>query len=80
VAVSDIRERWRTSPIEATTDWAVEHEHVADALVRLMWGTARRTEAEGDRAPELAGRLLVGGSARGPSVDAASRGANPFHR
>jgi len=26
----DLRERWRTSFIEASTyDWAVEHEHVA---------------------------------------------------
>ena len=36
----DIRERWRTSFIEATTyDWAVEHEHVAGVLGRLIWGT-----------------------------------------
>lgn len=39
MAVSDIRERWRTSLIEATPDWAVEHEHVADVLGRLIWGT-----------------------------------------
>jgi hypothetical protein len=40
VAVPDIRERWRTSLIEATTyDWAVEHEHVAGVLGRLIWGT-----------------------------------------
>ncbi len=39
MAVSDIRERWRTSLIEGTTDWAVEHEHVADVLGRLIWGT-----------------------------------------
>jgi SAM-dependent methyltransferase len=40
VAVPDIRERWRTSFIEATTyDWAVEHEHVAGVLGRLIWGT-----------------------------------------
>jgi hypothetical protein len=32
VAVSDIRERWRTSLIEATTAWA-------DVLGRLIWGT-----------------------------------------
>src|SRR5947209_6218813 len=38
--MSDIRERWRTSFIEATTyDWAVEHEHVAGLLGRLIWGT-----------------------------------------
>jgi ubiquinone/menaquinone biosynthesis C-methylase UbiE len=38
--VSDLRERWRTSLIEATTyDWAVEHEHVAGVLGRLVWGT-----------------------------------------
>jgi len=37
VAVSDIRERWRTSFIEASThDWAVEHEHVAGVLGRLI--------------------------------------------
>lgn len=36
----DLRERWRTSIIEATTyDWAVEHEHVAGVLGRLIWGT-----------------------------------------
>lgn len=36
----DLRERWRTSFIEATTyDWAVEHEHVAGVLGRLIWGT-----------------------------------------
>jgi len=36
----DIRERWRTSFIEATTyDWAVEHEHIAGLLGRLIWGT-----------------------------------------
>lgn len=36
----DIRERWRTSLIEATAyDWAVEHEHVAGLLGRLIWGT-----------------------------------------
>ena len=36
----DIRERWRTSFIEATTyDWAVEREHVAGVLGRLIWGT-----------------------------------------
>jgi ubiquinone/menaquinone biosynthesis C-methylase UbiE len=40
VAVPDIRERWRTSSIEATTyDWAVEHERVAGLLGRLIWGT-----------------------------------------
>ena len=39
MAVSDIRERWRTRLIEATPDWAVEHEHVADVLGRLIWGT-----------------------------------------
>jgi SAM-dependent methyltransferase len=40
VAVPDLRERWRTSFIEATTyDWAVEHEHVAGVLGRLIWGT-----------------------------------------
>ncbi len=36
----DLRERWRTSLIEATTyDWAVEHEHIAGLLGRLIWGT-----------------------------------------
>jgi SAM-dependent methyltransferase len=36
----DPRERWRTSFIEATSyDWAVEHEHVAGVLGRLVWGT-----------------------------------------
>lgn len=36
----DLRERWRTSFIEATTyDWAVEHEHVAGLLGRLIWDT-----------------------------------------
>lgn len=36
----DLRERWRTSLIEATTyDWAVEHERVAGVLGRLIWGT-----------------------------------------
>ena len=36
----DLRERWRTSFIEATTyDWAVEHEHAAGVLGRLIWGT-----------------------------------------
>ena len=36
----DLRERWRTSFIEATTyDWAVEHEHVAGVLGRIVWGT-----------------------------------------
>src|SRR2546421_2822505 len=38
--VPDLRERWRTSLIEATTyDWAVEHEHIAGVLGRLIWGT-----------------------------------------
>src|SRR5438105_5061447 len=36
----DLRERWRTSVIEATTyDWGVEHERVACVLGRLVWGT-----------------------------------------
>lgn len=36
----DLRERWRTSFIEATAyDWTVEHEHVAAVLGRLIWGT-----------------------------------------
>jgi SAM-dependent methyltransferase len=36
----DLRERWRTSFIEATTyDWAVEHEQVACLLGRVIWGT-----------------------------------------
>jgi hypothetical protein len=36
VSVPDIRERWRTSFIEASTyDSAVEHEHVAALLGRL---------------------------------------------
>jgi hypothetical protein len=40
VAVPDIRERWRTSFIEASTyDWAVAHERVAGVLGRLLWGT-----------------------------------------
>jgi hypothetical protein len=40
VSVPDLRERWRTSVIEATTyDWAVEHEYVAGVLGRLIWGT-----------------------------------------
>jgi SAM-dependent methyltransferase len=39
-AVPELRERWRTSFIEATTyDWAVEHERVAAVLGRLIWGT-----------------------------------------
>jgi SAM-dependent methyltransferase len=38
--VPDLRERWRTGFIEATTyDWAVEHERVAAVLGRLIWGT-----------------------------------------
>jgi SAM-dependent methyltransferase len=38
--VPELRERWRTSFIEATTyDWAVEHERVAAVLGRLIWGT-----------------------------------------
>jgi SAM-dependent methyltransferase len=38
--VPDIRERWRTSLIEATAyDWAVEHERVAGLMGRLLWGT-----------------------------------------
>jgi SAM-dependent methyltransferase len=36
----DLRDRWRTSFIEATTyDWAMEHEHIAGVLGRLVWGT-----------------------------------------
>ena len=36
----DLRERWRTSRLEASAyDWAVEHEHVAVVLGRLIWGT-----------------------------------------
>jgi ubiquinone/menaquinone biosynthesis C-methylase UbiE len=36
----DLRDRWRTSFIEATTyDWAVEHERVAAVLGRVIWGT-----------------------------------------
>ena len=39
-AVHDLRERWRTGFIEASTyDWAVEHEHVAAVLGRVIWGT-----------------------------------------
>jgi hypothetical protein len=39
-ATPDVRERWRTSFIEATSyDWAIEHEHVAGVLGRLIWGT-----------------------------------------
>jgi len=38
--VPDLRQRWRTSFIEATTyDWAVEHERLAGVLGRLIWGT-----------------------------------------
>jgi SAM-dependent methyltransferase len=38
--VPDIRERWRTSFIEATTyDWAVEHEQIARLFGRLIWDT-----------------------------------------
>jgi SAM-dependent methyltransferase len=38
--VPDLRERWRTGFIEATTyDWAVEHELVSGVLGRLVWGT-----------------------------------------
>jgi len=38
--VPDLRERWRTSFIEASAyDWAVEHEHIAGVLGRLVWGT-----------------------------------------
>ena len=44
MTVPDIRERWRTSFIEASThDWAVEHEHVAGILGRLIWGTDTAT-------------------------------------
>ena len=43
MAVPDIRERWRTSFIEASThDWAVEHEHVAGVLGRLDLGHRHR--------------------------------------
>ena len=36
----DLRDRWRTGFIEATTyDWAVEHERIAGVLGRLVWGT-----------------------------------------
>jgi len=38
--MADLRERWRTSRVEATAyDWAVEHEHVARGLGWLVWGT-----------------------------------------
>jgi SAM-dependent methyltransferase len=38
--VPDLRERWRSGFVEATAyDWAVEHEHVAAVLGRLIWGT-----------------------------------------
>jgi SAM-dependent methyltransferase len=38
--VPDIRERWRTSFIEATAyNSVVEHEHIAGVLGRLIWGT-----------------------------------------
>ena len=37
--MADIRERWRTSLIDVTPDWAVEHDHVTDVLGRLIWGT-----------------------------------------
>jgi SAM-dependent methyltransferase len=38
--VPNLRKRWRTSLIEATSyDWAVEHEQVAGVLGRLIWGT-----------------------------------------
>ena len=40
MAVPDVRERWRTSFIEASTyDWTGEHEHVVGVLGRLIWGT-----------------------------------------
>jgi SAM-dependent methyltransferase len=36
----NLRERWRTSFIEATAyDWVIEHEHIAGVLARLAWGT-----------------------------------------
>ncbi len=36
----DLRERWRTGWLEASAyDWAVENEHVARVLGRLIWGT-----------------------------------------
>ena len=36
----DIRERWRTSFIEATAyDSVIEHEHLARGLGQLVWGT-----------------------------------------
>src|SRR5260370_25896359 len=39
-SMPDLRERWRTSFIEATTyDWAVEHQHIARVLGRLIRGT-----------------------------------------
>jgi hypothetical protein len=38
--VPDLRGRWRTSFVEATSyDWAVETEHVAGVLGRVIWGT-----------------------------------------
>jgi SAM-dependent methyltransferase len=38
--VADLRERWRTGWIEATTyDWVVERERLARVLGRLVWGT-----------------------------------------
>ena len=36
----DLRERWRTSWLEATAyDSLIEHEHLARVLGRLIWGT-----------------------------------------
>jgi hypothetical protein len=40
VAVPDIRERWRTSFIEASTyEGAVEPDRAAGVLSRLIWDT-----------------------------------------
>ena len=38
--MADVRERWRTGWLEATTyDAVVEHEHLARIFGRLIWGT-----------------------------------------
>lgn len=35
----DLRERWRTSWLEATAfDSVIEHEHLARVIARLTWG------------------------------------------
>jgi hypothetical protein len=54
----DLRGRWRTGIIEATIyDWAVEHEHVAGVLARLLWGTDTSAVYRESRAHEISERL-----------------------